>query len=217
MPIPRQWGYLPHYTADICGVFEVVDRPDKAGKCLRQVVEPKGAKLGAGMDALHHSSATSIGPDYEVSADIFFDNGGWAGVMGRVNATGNGWDGDPNGYYARLDTDGTCAIYIANQRFPSRGSRDQATRDEFHPRLEGRRLAQRQAPVRRFRSSPCSWTARPSSAAENATFGRGMAGLITGGAWQRAEFGAVRQRAGQHGQRRGGQAHRLCPGPPVAL
>jgi galactosylceramidase len=35
---PKDWGYLPRYTADIAGAFEIVDRPDKAGKCLRQVV-----------------------------------------------------------------------------------------------------------------------------------------------------------------------------------
>src|SRR6185312_16391578 len=35
---PEAYGYLPHYTADIAEVFELADRPDKQGKCLRQVV-----------------------------------------------------------------------------------------------------------------------------------------------------------------------------------
>src|SRR5208283_1545660 len=34
----QAWGCLPHYTADIAGVFEIAERPDKKGKCLRQVI-----------------------------------------------------------------------------------------------------------------------------------------------------------------------------------
>jgi galactosylceramidase len=110
----KSFGYLPHYTADIAGVFEIADRPDKSGKCLRQVVDHKAQSW-----APEWKPYTILGDsqwiDYEVSADIFFDNGGWAGVMGRVNGTGNGWEDDPDGYYARLNDDGTCAIYLASQ------------------------------------------------------------------------------------------------------
>ena len=35
---PEQWGYLPHYTADLIGAFELTERPDHKGQCLRQVV-----------------------------------------------------------------------------------------------------------------------------------------------------------------------------------
>jgi galactosylceramidase len=60
--------------------------------------------------------------DYEISADLFLDDGGWAGVMGRITRTGNGWDNDPNGYYARLYPDGGCALYLASEHF--KGSRE---------------------------------------------------------------------------------------------
>src|ERR1019366_606847 len=94
---PKQWGYLPHYTADICGVFEIAPRPDGSGSCLRQVVARKAESW-----APEWIPYTIIGDptwtDYEISTDVFLDNGGWAGVMGRVNNTGNGWDGNPNGY-----------------------------------------------------------------------------------------------------------------------
>ena len=176
---PRQWGYLPHYTADICGVFEVVDRPDKNGKCLRQVVDKKAQSW-----APEWTPYTILGDEhwtnYEVSADISFDNGGWAGVMGRVNATGNGWDGDPNGYYARLDADGTCAIYIANQQFSSHGPRDKvlATNSIIGWTTAGWHNVKLQ-----FRGSKLTMLVDGKFAviAEDATFGRGMAGLITGG------------------------------------
>ena len=176
---PKLWGYLPHYMADICGVFEVVDRPDKTGKCLRQVVERKAQSW-----APEWKPYTVLGDaswtDYEVSADVYFDNGGWAGIMGRVNITGNGWDGDPNGYYARLDTNGTCALYIANQAIRG-GTRDEQLAagtvsgwkgEGWHKvmlRFEGRKI-----------TMLVDGAAVVST--ENGTFGHGMAGLITGGA-----------------------------------
>jgi len=115
-----------------------------------------------------------------VSADISFDNGGWAGVMGRINATGNGWDGDPNGYYARLDADGTGAIYIANQQFSSRGSRDKALATNS---ITGWKAAGWHNVKLRFQSSKLTLLVdgQVVVTAEDATFGRGMAGLITGG------------------------------------
>ncbi len=117
----KRWGYLPHYMADICGVFEIADRPDHDGGCLRQCVVSKAQSW-----APEWMPYTVIGDaqwsDYEISADIFLDDGGWAGVMGRVSNTGNGWDGNPNGYYARLYADGGCAIYVASERI--KGSRD---------------------------------------------------------------------------------------------
>ena len=176
---PKQFGYLPHYTADICGVFEVVDRPDKNGKCLRQVVTHKVQSW-----APEWKPYTIIGDaqwtNYEISADISLDDSGWAGIMGRVNATGNGWDGDPNGYYARLDTDGNCAIYIASQRFPSRGSRDEqlVTNSVANWKAGGWHNIKL-----RFEGSKITMLVDNAEvvSAEDATFGRGMAGLITGG------------------------------------
>jgi galactosylceramidase len=112
---PARSGYLPYFTADICGVFELAERPDKTGQCLRQVVDDKAQSW-----APEWKPYTILGDeqwtDYEVSADIFFDDGGWAGVMGRVNQTGDGWNGDPEGYYARLDANGACAIFLASRR-----------------------------------------------------------------------------------------------------
>jgi galactosylceramidase len=174
---PKQFGYLPHYTADICGMFEIVERPDQTGKCLRQVVDHKVQSW-----APEWKPYTILGDaqwtDYEISADIFFDDGGWAGVMGRLNATGNGWDGDPNGYYARLNADGHCALYIANQRL--QGTRDQqlasgevkawSTNGWHNVKL-------------RFEGSKITMLVDDAAvvSAEDGTFPQGMAGLITGG------------------------------------
>jgi galactosylceramidase len=175
--VPKQFGYLPHYTADICGVFEIADRPDKAGKCLRQVVDHKVQSW-----APEWKPYTVLGDgqwtNYEISADVFFDSGGWAGVMARVIYTGNGWDGNPNGYYARLNSNGSCGVFIANERL--KGTRDQElaagqvkswTEGGWHNvklRLEGPKLEM------------LVDGAAVINAADG-TFARGMAGLITGG------------------------------------
>jgi galactosylceramidase len=110
---PGKFGWLPHYTADIASVFEVADQPDGTGKCLRQVVAQKPQSW-----APEWTPYTIIGDqdwkDYEVSVDVFLDNGGWAGVMGRVNNVGTGYGCTPKGYYLRLSADGTCTLVAIN-------------------------------------------------------------------------------------------------------
>ncbi|MGA1978694.1 MAG: galactosylceramidase [Bacteroidales bacterium] len=111
---PKIFGYLPHYTADIDGVFEITERPNNKGKCLRQVVSD-----GAQSWAPEWMPYTIIGDrnwkDYEVSADVFLNKDGWAGVMGHVTSTGNGWGCKPDGYYMNLSAEGTCSLYLLKQ------------------------------------------------------------------------------------------------------
>lgn len=112
--VPGQWGCLPHYTADIDGIFEISERPDKSGKCLRQVVSRKAQSW-----APEWVPYTIIGDehwqDYAVSADVYLDGGGAAGVMGRVNNVGYGYGCVPKGYYMELAEDGGCKLYAATQ------------------------------------------------------------------------------------------------------
>jgi galactosylceramidase len=110
----KEWGYLPHYTADIAGIFEIANRPDKKGKCLRQVI-----KAGAQSWAPEWMPYTILGDsnwkDYEVSADVNFNIEGWAGIIGRVIATGTGYGCKPSGYYMTISDDGTCSLYVSKQ------------------------------------------------------------------------------------------------------
>lgn len=110
----KVWGYLPHYTADIAGIFEIAERPDNKGKCLRQVIE-----AGSQSWAPEWMPYTIIGDrnwkDYEVNVDVYFNNKGWAGVMGRVIATGTGYGCKPSGYYMNLSADGSCNLYVTKQ------------------------------------------------------------------------------------------------------
>jgi galactosylceramidase len=111
---PKLWGYLPHYTADICGGFEIAERPDGLGKCLRQVVDTKAQSW-----APEWFPYTIVGDenwtDYEVSADVSLEHGGSVGILGRVGNTGGGYGCNPTGYYLRLDADGTCSLYASTQ------------------------------------------------------------------------------------------------------
>ena len=110
---PEQYGFLPHYTADIAGVFEIAGRPDNTGKCLRQVVSQQPQSW-----APEWNPYTILGDehwqDYEVSADILLGQGGCAGVMGRVNNVGDGYGCAPKGYYLRVAADGTYTLIAVN-------------------------------------------------------------------------------------------------------
>lgn len=105
----KQWGYLPHYLADIGGVFELVETPDHDETCLRQVV-----KEPANTWAPDWHAYTIVGDqtweDYEISADIWLNSGDEAGIMGRVNHVGTGWGFIPKGYYLKMDEQGHCTL-----------------------------------------------------------------------------------------------------------
>jgi len=111
---PKQWGYLPYYTADIAGGFEIADRPDGKGKCLRQVIAQK-PQSWAPEWLPYNIIGDSTWTNYEISADISLQNDGWAGILGRVINTGTGYGCNPKGYYMRLYADGKCELYASTQ------------------------------------------------------------------------------------------------------
>jgi len=108
---PKAYGYLPRYTADIAGAFEIVTRPDQAGHCLRQVVPAPTISW-----APDWQPYTILGDDqwtdYEVSADICLGAGDSAAVMGRINHVGSGWGFIPKGYFLQLGDDGLCRLVV---------------------------------------------------------------------------------------------------------
>ena len=123
---PAQWGYLPHYTADLIGCFELVRTPVPSGKnasrnsmwCLRQTV---GDHTLSWAPEWHHY--TILGDrewaDYEVSADVYLTPGDEAGVMGRLCDVGSGYGIWAKGYYLKVDDQGKATIIL------TRGKRDQ--------------------------------------------------------------------------------------------
>lgn len=108
---PSQWGYLPHYIADIIGCYELTQRPDGNGQCLRQTV---GEHTLSWAPEWHHY--TIIGDadwaDYSVEADVWLTPGDEAGVMGRICDVGSGYGIWAKGYYLKIDDKGHCSLMI---------------------------------------------------------------------------------------------------------
>ena len=115
---PEKVGYLPRFTADIMGVFELTERPDHQGKCLRQVV---GEHTLSWAPEWHHYTilGDSEWRDYEVSADVWLNPHDEAAVMGRVCDVGSGYGVWAKGYYLKFDDQGRCFLVI------TRGKLDQ--------------------------------------------------------------------------------------------
>ncbi len=112
---PKRWGHLPRYFADIADAFEIVERPDGAGKCLRQMVPIPTNSWGPDWQPY-----TIIGDenwqDYEVSADVRLNSGESAAVMGRINHVGTGYGVIPKGYFLELRADGNCRLVVIRGR-----------------------------------------------------------------------------------------------------
>ncbi len=108
---PQSWGYLPRYTADIDGAFELAERPTGEGICLRQVAPLR--PISWAPDWLPY---TIFGDDqwrdYELSADVYLNPGDSAGLMGRVNEVGTGYGCIPKGYFLLLDDAGQCRLVV---------------------------------------------------------------------------------------------------------
>lgn len=109
---PEQCGYLPHYTADLIGAFELTKRPDSNGLCIRQVV---GEHTLSWAPEWHHYTIVgdSAWTDYEVSADVYLNPQDEAGIMGRLCDVGSGYGIWAKGYYLKLDDQGTCTLILS--------------------------------------------------------------------------------------------------------
>jgi galactosylceramidase len=176
---PAQWGCLPHYTADIDGIFEISERPDKTGKCLRQVIGRKAQSW-----APEWMPYTIIGDDhwqdYEVSADVYLDNGGWAGVMGRVNSAGAGFGCVPKAYYMRLAVDGSCALCAVTQSKSNNINGGDPLATGTAPHIAGKQW--HNVKMRLFGDVITGFVdGAPVLCVTNQLHVRGMAGLVAGG------------------------------------
>ncbi len=108
---PAQWGYLPHYTADIIGSFELSERPTHDGLCLRQTVG-QAANSWAPDWNYYTILGDSAWNDYEVSADLWLNPGDQGGLMARVCNVGTGYGITPKGYCLTISHDGWCRLNI---------------------------------------------------------------------------------------------------------
>ena len=112
---PAAWGYLPHYTADLIGAFELTERPDHQGQCIRQVV---GDHTISWAPEWHHYTllGDSAWLDYDISADVWLNPGDEAGIMGRLCDVGSGYGIWAKGYYLKLDDQGNVSLVVSQGR-----------------------------------------------------------------------------------------------------
>ena len=108
---PQERGYLPRYTADISGAFEIVDRPDGKGKCMQQKVEAPTISWAPDWNpyTIYGDSAWC---DYQTSVDVKLNKGDVAGVMGRICDVGSGYGFIPKGYFLQIDDKGECKLIV---------------------------------------------------------------------------------------------------------
>lgn len=108
---PASVGYLPRYTADIAGVFELVEHPDRPGtSCVRQAVPAPTSSW-----APDWHPYTILGDlaweDYEVAVDVRLDDEGEAAaVLARVRHVGTGFGIVPRCYLLELGSDGAVRL-----------------------------------------------------------------------------------------------------------
>lgn len=107
----KEWGFLPRYTADIAGAFELAECPDRKGKCLHQTVPVPTLSW-----APDWRPYTILGDDgwqnYEIRTDVYLNPGETAGIVGRINHVGSGWGIVPKGYLFELGADGKCSLNV---------------------------------------------------------------------------------------------------------
>lgn len=174
---PKEWGWQPHYTADITGGFEIANCPTGTGKCLRQAVDAASQSW-----APEWMPYTIFGDkswkDYEVSADVYLDNGGWAGVMGRIQSTGSGYGCNPKGYYMRLDNSGNASLWSSDQTTNGAAGTQLAS-----GKANGVSANQWHNVKLRFSGSTITGFVDNGEVfkATSNTYGTGMPGLVTGG------------------------------------
>jgi len=108
-------GQLPKYFMDQTGVFEVQQREDGKGKCLKQVIDHQGIEWEVGQNP---SVETILGDttwtDYEVHADVYVsENTGTAKLLGRVMEMKRGGD-YPEGYMFVINTGNRWSLYAGS-------------------------------------------------------------------------------------------------------
>lgn len=195
---PEAYGRLPRYTADIAGAFELTDRPDGPGLCLRQMVPAPTISW-----APDWPPYTIIGDeawtDYEVAVDVWLAPDETVGVLARINHVGTGYGFIPQSYLFELAADGECRLVVlrgkANKRELVGDAEQQAlVKAQNHTREGGEREL---AAARCNDVQPGRWhrltlrcdgalltgiiDGRPVMSVTDTHYRRGQAGLLAGG------------------------------------
>ena len=109
-------GKLPKYFMDQAGAFEVSQRHDGKGKCLKQLLDKQGIEWETGLNpAVETVLGDTTWTDYEVHVDVnITENTGYAKLLGRVMEMHRGGD-FPEGYTFVINTGNQWVLYAGNQ------------------------------------------------------------------------------------------------------
>jgi galactosylceramidase len=109
-------GKLPKYFMDQAGAFEVQQRQDGKGKCLKQILDKQGIEWETGLNpAIETVLGDTTWTDYEVQVDVnIMENTGCAKLLGRVMEMNRGGD-FPEGYTFVINTGNRWVLYAGNQ------------------------------------------------------------------------------------------------------
>jgi hypothetical protein len=128
-PFPFPWktdfeqqesGKPAKYFMDQTGVFEIAEREDGKGKCMKQVIDKQGIEWEIGQNP---SVETVIGDtawtDYEIRALVnITENTGSAKILGRVMEVHRGND-NPSGYWFKITTGNNWTLNAGGQMLAS--------------------------------------------------------------------------------------------------
>ncbi|MCS0633763.1 hypothetical protein NX786_30945 [Telluria mixta] len=193
----RAWGYLPRYFADIEGAFELAPCPGDRRTCLRQSVPVRPHSW-----APDWKPYTILGDDgwtdYEVSAEVRVGRGESAAVMGRINDVGSGYGALPKGYYLELDGAGEARLVVVRGKVDKKAlvgdAEQQALIKAANDAAEGGEKVLARAPLGkpaadRWHTLKLQFSGarirgfvdgKPVVEADDALYGKGMAGLLAG-------------------------------------
>jgi galactosylceramidase len=109
-------GKLAKYFMDQSGVFEIAEREDGKGKCMKQVIDKQGIEWEVGQNP---SVETLIGDtawiDYEVQSKVnITENTGSVKIMGRVMEVHRGND-NPSGYWFKITSGNNWTLNAGSQ------------------------------------------------------------------------------------------------------
>ena len=113
-------GKPAKYFMDQAGVFEISEREDGKGKCMKQAIDKQGIEWEIGQNP---SVETVIGDtawaDYEVNVNVSItENTGSAKIMGRVMEVHRGND-NPEGYWFKITTGNNWTLNAGDQKLAS--------------------------------------------------------------------------------------------------
>lgn len=113
-------GQLPKYFMDQAGVFEVHQRQDGTGNCLKQVINQQGIEWEVGQNVFVSTLLGDVSwTDYEVHADVNIqENTGYAKLLGRITEVRRGGD-YPDGYWFKINTSGNWVLFAGDQKMGS--------------------------------------------------------------------------------------------------